>query len=112
MLDMLVAAEPVPDKEPNPNPNPNSNPNPDPLLKEVVEDMIGRYKLTRSGNSEIRFRYQRLALKAGFGPEDFSTKETVKFLAEQGRMKFVRPLYREMFKNEATKALAVETFEV
>jgi len=92
MLDRLLAVEPS-------------------VEKQVVEEMIGRYKLTSSGNSEIRFRYQRLALKAGFGPEDLSTKETVKFLAEQGRMKFVRPLYREMFKNEATKSLAVETFE-
>ena len=52
-----------------------------------------------------------MALKVGFGPEDLSTKEAVKFLTEQGRMKFVRPLYREMYKNAATKALAVETFE-
>jgi len=82
-----------------------------PMSRENVCKLISAYKFTESGNSEIRFGYQRLALMAGCGPEDESTKETIKFLVEQGRMKFVRPLYRALYKNPSTKDLAICTFE-
>ena len=34
----------------------------------------------------------------------------VSFLEEQGRMKFLRPLYRAMFKSSCGKQLALDTF--
>jgi len=92
MLGRLMEVEPLPSKE-------------------TVLRLIESYRLTESRNSEIRCRYQRLALAVGCGPEEPSTVQTVNFLREQGRMKFVRPLYRQMFKNSATKDLAVQTFE-
>ena len=92
MLDRLLEAEPVPSLD-------------------TVHRVVESYGLHASGSSEIRFRYQRLALKAGSGPGDVSTQAAVNFLKEQGRMKFIRPLYKQMYKNEATKELAVRTFE-
>jgi len=76
-----------------------------------LHDLVQKYDLYSSGNSEIRFRYQKLALRAGALAGDRCTLEAVKFVKEQGRMKCVRPLEKEMFKNPSTKELAVETFE-
>jgi len=42
-------------------------------------------------------------------PTEACYVDTVEFLGEQGRMKFVRPLYRDLFK--ANKSLALETFK-
>jgi leukotriene-A4 hydrolase len=40
----------------------------------------------------------------------FILENTVEFVTSQGRMKYVRPLYREMFKSPMAKTLAIETF--
>lgn len=40
----------------------------------------------------------------------FILENTVDFVTSQGRMKYVRPLYREMFKSPMARILAVETF--
>jgi leukotriene-A4 hydrolase len=49
------------------------------------------YNLTPIKNSEIRFRWQMLCLKANYTP---IFPYVISFITEQGRMKFVRPLYR------------------
>ena len=36
---------------------------------------------------------------------------TVQFLREQGRMKFLRPLYRALFRSKMGKEVAVQTFK-
>ena len=54
------------------------------VSKETAVKMITTYKLTDSGNSEIRFRYQRLALKCGCGPDEATSLASVEFLKEQG----------------------------
>jgi len=82
-----------------------------PPAKATVLRIIEKYQFLKSRNSEIRFRYQRLALMSGCGPDEPSIAEAVCFLKEQGRMKFVRPLYRNMFRNPLTKQLALDTFQ-
>ncbi len=37
--------------------------------------------------------------------------QTAEFLKEQGRMKYLRPLYRALFKSKIGKELALKTFQ-
>ncbi|KAI8099339.1 peptidase family M1-domain-containing protein [Halteromyces radiatus] len=62
---------------------------PDHLLKA----MDGFYHLTDVRNSEIRFRWQLVCLKGNYKP---IYRHVVSFVTEQGRMKYVRPLYRQL----------------
>jgi hypothetical protein len=55
----------------------------------IVMDKV--YKFTTVLNSEIRFRWQKVCLLAEYEP---IFPHVIKFVTEQGRMKFVRPLYR------------------
>jgi len=65
------------------------------------------YKFTQSKNSEIRFRWFVICIRAEYEPAFASV---VAFLKEQGRMKFIRPLYRELFASVKGKDLALSTF--
>ena len=80
----------------------------EPLPLSHIQAMQKAYNLNSYGNSEIRFRWLRLCVRVGW--ED-SFPLVVEFLLEQGRMKFVRPLYREMYKSEKSKELAIKTFK-
>jgi len=79
-----------------------------PLSHDVLASIDKNYSFTPSRNSEIRFRWYTLCIKAG---QTSIHPHVVQFLTEQGRMKFVRPLYRELNKQggDAPK-LAKETF--
>lgn len=56
-------------------------------------DAFGHHHLSTTHNSELRFRWFTLALRSG----DLRVLDrTVDFLKEQGRMKFVRPLFRDL----------------
>lgn len=80
---------------------------------DAITRMDSLYQLTQSTNSEIRFRWYRVAIRAGYEP---AIEMLVKFLSQQGRMKFVRPLYRDLFTQGAAfggdkgKSWALETF--
>ena len=79
-----------------------------PLSVDYVIKMAEVYKLFSYNVSEIKFAFFRLCVKAKW-VESF--KHVVNFLLEQGRMKFVRPLYKEMYKYEESKELAIETYK-
>ena len=65
--------------------------------------------LADSKNSEIRFRWQQLCLKAEY---EAIFPAVVQFITEQGRMKYVRPLYRSLFRcGLHGKELAQSTFQ-
>lgn len=68
------------------------------------------YNLTGSKNSEIRFRWLTLCIRQ---PLLDRFEHVGAFLSEQGRMKFVRPLYRDLFTlgGEEGKKFALETFQ-
>jgi len=79
-----------------------------PLSLDTIDSIDKTYSFDQSRNSEVRFRWYSLSLKAG---RTSIYGEVVKFLTEQGRMKFVRPLYRDLNKQgEAGAKLAKETF--
>lgn len=64
------------------------------------------YKLTSSRNVELSSRYLRVGLRA---KDESVYQPTADLLGTVGRMKFVRPLYRELA--SADRKLALETFE-
>jgi len=76
---------------------------PDAVIRSVDEV----FAFSDSRNSEIRFKWNTLCLRMP-KPSQACLEDTVEFLTEQGRMKFVRPLYRDLYK--ADKQLALDTF--
>ncbi|XP_031566571.1 leukotriene A-4 hydrolase-like [Actinia tenebrosa] len=78
-----------------------------PLPLSHIEAMENAYNFSSKKNSEIRFRWLRLSIRSNCKD---SFQHTVNFLLEQGRMKFTRPLYEELFKCKDAKELAIETF--
>lgn len=75
---------------------------------EKLREMDKMYKFSSRENSEIKFRWQTLCLRAGM-PEIIPS--VVKFATGQGRMKFTRPLYRDLFKMKEGKEIALKTFK-
>jgi len=64
------------------------------MSKETLHKMDKLYSFSKSKNSELRFRWYMINLRSG----NTEVKDAVAaFLGEQGRMKFTRPLYRQMF---------------
>jgi len=80
----------------------------DPLPHALLAKMDEIYNLSAIRNAEVRFRWQRLCLRADYEP---IYAQVVQFVTEQGRMKFVRPLYKELHaaKNGGSE-LAKKTF--
>ncbi|KAI9319681.1 peptidase family M1-domain-containing protein [Dichotomocladium elegans] len=79
----------------------------EPLPHSLLAKMDELYQLTAIRNSDVRFRWQQLCLQASYEP---IYHHTVEFVTQQGRMKFVRPLYRLLYKAEGGAELARETF--
>ena len=73
-----------------------------------LQRMDELYALTASRNAEVRLRWQRLCLKLR---AEFIVPEVIDFLKSQGRMKFVRPLYRDLYAWEQTRETATSTFQ-
>lgn len=73
----------------------------------TLEQMQKMYGFQKSQNAEILFRYCMLAVQS----EDSSVYPIVqRFITTQGRMKYIRPLYRAMFSSSSGKEFAVDTF--
>ena len=71
----------------------------EPLSVGKLEKMQELYNLSAVNNSEIKFRWIRLGLR---GKWKDAVPRAVEMVTEQGRMKFLRPLYRyenEIFDN-------------
>jgi len=73
----------------------------------VLERLDSLYQFSLSGNAEIKLRWQTLCLKS---KADFIFPQVVAFVTSQGRMKFVRPLYRALCHTEEGGKLALATF--
>lgn len=72
-----------------------------------VKRMQEVYDLNSIMNSEIRFRWLRLCVRSKW--ED-AVAMALKMATEQGRMKFTRPLFREVFNFEKYREEAVRVF--
>ena len=77
------------------------------LPHESLAQMEEMYKLSDVKNSEIRMRWCMLGVASSWEP---IYDNAVGFLEAQGRMKFVRPLFRALYAWEAHRDLAVQTF--
>nr|CAH7753785.1 unnamed protein product [Callosobruchus chinensis] len=60
-------------------------------------------------NSEIKFRWLKICLKAHW---EEKVDVTLSWINVVGRMKFVRPLYRELYNWEDVRQTAIENFKV
>jgi len=78
------------------------------LPLDTLKKMEELYGFRKSRNSEVRFKWYMISIeheKADIFPD------VVAFLKEQGRMKFVRPLYRALAKSKSGRELAISTFK-
>lgn len=78
---------------------------PIPVSKLKVMDSI--YKLSDLKNCEIRFRWIRIAIKAKWMDK---LEDALKMVTDVGRMKFIRPIYQDLYKWEEVRQRAIETF--
>lgn len=86
----------------------NSLLNGKPLAVGKLEKMEELYKLSESQNTEVVFRWIRVGIAARWGD---IVPLAVKLVSEQGRMKFVRPIYRDLYAWPQQRKVALETFE-
>ncbi|KAK4884144.1 hypothetical protein RN001_000415 [Aquatica leii] len=78
---------------------------PQPIKKlEILQDL---FDFASTKNAEIKFRWLRIGLKAQWEP---TIKETIEWINVVGRMKFVRPLYRALYKWRQGRNAAIENF--
>ncbi|XP_023336732.1 leukotriene A-4 hydrolase isoform X2 [Eurytemora carolleeae] len=77
------------------------------LLPAVVEKMENLYKLSESCNMEILFSWIRVGIAARW---EAAVPLAVKLVTDIGRMKFLRPLYRDLYAWEAKRQVALDTY--
>jgi leukotriene-A4 hydrolase len=77
-------------------------------VREILGRMDEQYHFSESKSAEVKFRWFTANLKA---KETKIFDKVLEFATSQGRMKFTRPLFRELAKvSPEAKALAQETF--
>ena len=77
------------------------------LGKLRMAELDAAFALTKSGNSEVVFQWLLLAAKHGYEP---AYPRLEGFLTEQGRRKFLKPLYEELAKTPAGKERAIAIY--
>ncbi|KAM9170383.1 leukotriene A-4 hydrolase [Pangshura tecta] len=78
-----------------------------PLPVSRVKRMQEVYNFNAVNNSEIRFRWLRLCIQAKW---EEAIPLALKMATEQGRMKFTRPLFRDLYNFEKSRDQAVSSF--
>jgi hypothetical protein len=81
---------------------------PAPLTRAQLEDLDRTFRLSERRNSEILFSWLRIAIRHRYEPA-FPALE--RFLASQGRRKFLRPLYEELMKTDWGAPMARRIYE-
>lgn len=79
----------------------------EPISMKKLKIMEKLYKFNETSNAEIRFRWIRIGLKAQW---EEKIDDALKMVTEVGRMKYVRPLYQDMYKWEAARKRAIATY--
>uniref|UniRef100_A0A915E0B0 Peptidase M1 leukotriene A4 hydrolase/aminopeptidase C-terminal domain-containing protein n=1 Tax=Ditylenchus dipsaci TaxID=166011 RepID=A0A915E0B0_9BILA len=74
----------------------------------VLDCIEALYSLNSVGNYEILKSWILIAIKAKWTP---IIEFALEFVTKQGRMKFVKPVYRKLLSWEESKQKALETFE-
>ncbi|KFW06835.1 Leukotriene A-4 hydrolase, partial [Eurypyga helias] len=78
-----------------------------PLPASHVQRMQQVYDFNAIHNSEIRFRWLRLCIKSRW---EEAIPLALKMATDQGRMKFTRPLFRDLYGFDKCRDLAVKAF--
>lgn len=81
----------------------------DPQPVEKLKAMDQLLDISSMENSEVKFRWLRIALKAHW--ED-KIQETLDWINVVGRMKFVRPLYRDLYNWEKARERAIANYNL
>jgi hypothetical protein len=76
--------------------------------KEKMAALDAAFGVTKSGNSEVLFQWLMLAVRGGYEP---AYDRLAGFLTEQGRRKFLQPLYQELVKTPAGKERALAIYK-
>uniref|UniRef100_A0A8C5X695 Leukotriene A-4 hydrolase n=1 Tax=Malurus cyaneus samueli TaxID=2593467 RepID=A0A8C5X695_9PASS len=79
----------------------------EPLPLSHVQRMQEVYDFNAVNNSEIRFRWLRLCIRSKW---EEAIPLALKMATDQGRMKFTRPLFRDLYSFDKSRDLAVKTF--
>lgn len=74
---------------------------------EILTNIDASYGFVKSHNAEIRFRWFTIGVRSEL---EYVLEPTLEFLREQGRMKYIRPLYRDLHKSKFGNKRATETF--
>jgi leukotriene-A4 hydrolase len=80
-----------------------------PLTANKLEHLDKLFQFSKVRNAEIKFRWLRIGLKAHWKN---SVEPTLKWINEVGRMKYVRPLYRDLYAWEDVRQKAIENFQI
>lgn len=72
-------------------------------LRKIGEE----YKLKSSGNTELQYRFLRLCIKSR---DKDMLQDIFTFLNSQGRMKYVRPIYRDLYAWEEVREKSIQNF--
>ncbi|CAH0713209.1 unnamed protein product, partial [Brenthis ino] len=79
----------------------------DPLSLEKLQEIGATYKITNAKNTEILYRWLRLCIRS---KDEAKLNDVFAFVNQQGRMKYVRPIYRDLYAWEAVRDRAIENF--
>lgn len=80
-----------------------------PLAEARMRDLDATFALTSSGNSELLFAWLRLVVANRYAP---AMPALERFLVDQGRRKFLRPLYEDLMKADWGAAEARRIYAV
>mmetsp|Transcript_51 Transcript_51/g.91 ORF Transcript_51/g.91 Transcript_51/m.91 type:complete len:663 (-) Transcript_51:3241-5229(-) len=78
------------------------------VSKELLDAMKEKYNFSNIQNAEIRFRWIMLGLANEY---EEVYEDAITMATSQGRMKFVRPLYRALYKTSNGKQMAKDAFK-
>ncbi|XP_050352413.1 leukotriene A-4 hydrolase isoform X1 [Nymphalis io] len=79
----------------------------DPLPLDKLRDLGGAYKVANSKNTEITYRWLRLCIRS---KDETKLSDVFTFVNRQGRMKYVRPIYRDLYAWEDVRDQAIKNF--
>ena len=84
--------------------NTSEKPFPDSFLRALDQ----AYALTVCSNAEIKFRWQSICIRCEAA---WIVPHVAAFISSQGRMKYVRPLYRALLRSSVGASTAAQTFK-
>lgn len=79
-----------------------------PLSANKLDKLQKLFNLKEKNNAEIKFRWYRLSLIA---KQENEVDNILNWITEVGRMKYVRPLYRDLYSFEKVRPKAIENFK-